>query len=154
MYTPLSMLGTFLWLFVISTLLGMGGGLGCSIFLKKLKYFSLNRVQECSIIVFFAFITYSCTELLGYSPIIALLFCGIFMSHYAFYNLSFQAREESSIVSKIMSNIAEAFVFVYLGLSAVSMSSHSFSFSFIFWVLIFVLSGRALAIYGISGFLT
>lgn len=94
--------------------------------------------------------TYSCTELLGYSPIIALLFCGIFMSHYAFYNLSFQAREESSIVSKIMSNIAEGFVFTYLGLTSVSTSLTSFSFSFIFWVLAFVLLGRFLAIYGLS----
>jgi NhaP-type Na+/H+ or K+/H+ antiporter len=98
--------------------------------------------------------TYSFTEIVGYSPIIALLFCGIFMSQYSFYNLSFQAREESSIVSKIMSNIAEAFVFTYLGLTAVSISSHYFSLSFIFWVLMFVLSGRILAIYGISYILT
>ena len=42
------------------------------------------------------------------------------MSHYAFYNISFQAREETSIVTKLMSNIAEGFVFAYLGLTSVS----------------------------------
>ncbi len=144
------MFGSFLWMFLISTLLGMLGGILCAIFLKKFKYFSLNRVQECSIIIFFAFITYSCTELLGYSPILALLFCGIFMSQYTFYNLSFQAREESSIVTKIMSNIAEAFVFTYLGLTSISTGSNSLSFSFIFWILLFVLFGRIMSIYGLS----
>lgn len=152
-YTFAAMLGSFLMLFLISTFLGIIGGLTCSIFLKKLKYFRINRTQENSIIIFFAFTTYSCTELLGYSPIISLLFCGIFMSHYAFYNLSFQAREESSIVSKIMSNIAEGFVFTYLGLTSVSITAHSISVGFIFWILIFVLLGRFIAIYGLSFFL-
>lgn len=148
------MVGSFLILFIMSTLIGIAGGLICSFCLKYLKAFNLNRVQECSIIIFCAFMTYSFSEIVGYSPIISLLFSGIFMSHYSFYNLSFQAREESSIVSRIMSNIAEAFVFTYLGLTSVSISSHYFSLSFIFWILIFVLTGRILAIYGISYILT
>lgn len=143
------MLGSFLLLFIISTLLGIFGGLACSYFLKILRIFRLNRVQEISLIIFFAFITYSVTELIGYSPIIALLFCGIFMSHYAFYNISFQAREESSIVTKLMSNIAEGFVFAYLGLTSVGISA-SFSLSFIIIIFIFVLIGRFTAIYGLS----
>lgn len=150
----MNMFGSFLVMFAISTLFGITGGLLCSYFLKKLRYFKLNRVQECSIIIFFAFMTYSCVEILGYSPIISLLFCGIFMSQYAFFNLSFQAREESSIVAKIMSNISEAFVFTYLGLTSVSISASSISLSFIFFVLIFVLIGRFIAIYGLSTILT
>jgi sodium/hydrogen exchanger 8 len=153
MYTPMTMFGSFLLMFCISTLLGMIGGLICAYFLKKMKYFSLNRVQENSIIIFFAFMTYSCTELLGYSPILALLFCGIFMSQYTFFNLSFQAREESSVVTKMMSNIAEAFIFVYLGLTTITINANSLSLSFIFLVLIFVLFGRFVAIYGLSFFL-
>lgn len=149
-YSLASMLGSFLILFIISTFLGILGGLSCSIFLKKMKYFRLGRAQESSIIIFFAFMTYSCSELIGFSPIISLLFCGIFMSQYAYFNLSFQAREESSIVSKIMSNIAEGFVFTYLGLTSVSITAHSISFSFIIWILIFVLLGRLISIYGIS----
>ena len=88
--------------------------------------------------------------MMHFSPIISLLFCGIFMSHYAFYNLSFQAREESSIVSKILSNIAEGFVFTYLGLTSISIAHDSFSFIFILLVFIFVLVGRFVAVYGIS----
>jgi NhaP-type Na+/H+ or K+/H+ antiporter len=144
------MLGSFSWMFFISTVLGITGGALCAYFLKKMKYFTLNRVQEGSIIIFFAFITYSCAELIGFSPILALLACGILMSQYTFYNLSFQAREESGVVTKIMSNIAEAFVFSYLGLTSLSVPSDSLSISLIFWTLLFVLLGRVVSVYGIS----
>ena len=148
--TILSIVGSFLMMFFFSCFIGIGGGLLCSFLLKLLRRVHLNRVQETSLIVFFAFLTYLATEMLHFSPIIALLFCGIFMSHYAFYNLSFQAREESSIVSKILSNIAEGFVFTYLGLTSISISHDSFCISFIILVFIFVLIGRFLAVYGIS----
>lgn len=109
----------------------------------------MNRVHETTIVIFFAFISYTLTEELSLSPIIALLFTGITMSHYTFYNLSFQAREESGVVSRIMSNIAEAFVFTYLGLTSIYYVTHSISLTFIFWELIIVLLGRIFAIFGI-----
>ena len=149
-WTILSIVGSFLMMFFFSCFLGIGGGLLCSFLLKILKPVHLSRVQETSLIIFFAFLTYLVTEMMHFSPIISLLFCGIFMSHYAFYNLSFQAREESSIVSKILSNIAEGFVFTYLGLTSISISHDSFSLIFVILVFIFVLIGRFVAVYGIS----
>ena len=149
-WTILSIVGSFLMMFFFSCFIGIGGGLLCSLLLKLLRKVHLSRVQETSLIIFFAFLTYLTTEMLHFSPIIALLFCGIFMSHYAFYNLSFQAREESSIVSKILANIAEGFVFTYLGLTSISISHDSFCLSFIILVFLFVLVGRFLAVYGIS----
>ena len=151
--TILSIVGSFFMMFFFSCFIGIGGGLLCSFLLKLLRQVHLNRVQETSVIIFFAFLTYLTTEMMHFSPIIALLFCGIFMSHYAFYNLSFQAREESSIVSKILSNIAEGFVFTYLGLTSISIAHGSFCLSFVILVFIFVLIGRFLAVYGISCFL-
>lgn len=144
------MLASFGNMFFLSFVVGTLVGCLSSLFLKKLKSIKLNRVQECSIIIFFAFISYTLTEELGLSPIIALLFTGIIMSHYTFYNLSFQAREESSIVSRIMSNIAEAFVFTYLGLTVIYYMSNAFSLSFICWELLFVVLGRVVAIFGLS----
>ena len=149
-WTVLSIVGSFLMMFFFSCFIGVGNGLLCSFLLKILKTVHLSRVQETSLIIFFAFLTYLVTEMMHFSPIISLLFCGIFMSHYAFYNLSFQAREESSIVSKILSNIAEGFVFTYLGLTSISISHDSFSFIFLLLVFIYVLIGRFLAVYGIS----
>ena len=149
-WTILSIINSFLIMFFFSCFLGIGNGLICSFLLKILKPVHLSRVQETSLIIFFAFLTYLISEMLHFSPIISLLFCGIFMSHYAFYNLSFQAREESSIVSKILSNIAEGFVFTYLGLTSISISHDSFSFIFIILVFFYVLIGRFIAVYGIS----
>lgn len=144
------MMNKFLNLFFFSFLVGTVVGIGSSLFLKKLKSINLNRVHECSIIIFFAFISYTLAEELGLSPIISLLFTGMFMSHYTFYNLSFQAREESSIVSKMMSNIAEAFVFTYLGLTVLFYMTHALSLSFIFCELIIVVLGRIIGIFGLS----
>jgi len=147
----LSIIFAFLILFFMSTLIGISGGLICSIILKILKKVRLNRIQETSLIIFFAFLTYSISEMLDYSPIIALLFCGIFMSHYAFYNLSFQAREESSITAKIMSNISEGFVFTYLGLSCINKNYGKFNYIFIILVFLFVCISRFISIFSISG---
>lgn len=148
--TPLLMIGSFLNLFFYSFIVGIVVGGLSSLFLKKLKFIKLNRVQETSIVIFFAFISYTLAEELGLSPIISLLFSGIMMSHYTFYNLSFQAREESSVVSRMMANIAEAFVFTYLGLTMIKSMSSVLSISFLLWELIFVVCGRIVGIFGLA----
>jgi NhaP-type Na+/H+ or K+/H+ antiporter len=144
------MIGSFLNLFFYSFIVGIVVGGLSSLFLKKLKFIKLNRVQETSIVIFFAFISYTLAEEMGLSPIIALLFSGIMMSHYTFYNLSFQAREESSVVSRMMANIAEAFVFTYLGLTMIKSMSSVLSVSFLLWELIFVVFGRIVGIFGLA----
>jgi NhaP-type Na+/H+ or K+/H+ antiporter len=130
----------------------MGGVVAiCSaLFLKKLKFIKLNRVQEVTLIVLFSFISYTLSEEIGLSPIIALLFTGIFMQHYTFYNLSFQSREESTVIIKMISNIAEAFVFTYLGLIFIYYMTKTVSFSFIFIEFFIVLFGRIVGVFGIS----
>ena len=100
-------------------------------------------------ICLFAYLSYILSEELELSPIIALLFNGIFNSHYSFYNLSFQAREESSILSRVLSALAEAFVFVYLGLTAVHYFQVAFSWSFMFFELCVVMCGRFVSVFGI-----
>ena len=115
----MGMFGTFVSLFGWSFVIGLGMGIVGSLILKSLKKYSIGRQAECALICLFAYLSYILSEELELSPIIALLFNGIFNSHYSFYNLSFQAREESSILSRVLSALAEAFVFVYLGLTAV-----------------------------------
>jgi NhaP-type Na+/H+ or K+/H+ antiporter len=85
----------FIYLFVFSSLIGFIGGMLCALFLKKMKFIKMNRVQEICIIIFFAFITYTFTHEISLSPILALLFAGIALSQYAYYNVSFEAREQS-----------------------------------------------------------
>ena len=147
--TPLMMFGKFLNLAIFSFIIGMVVGILCAYLLKKFKEnnINLNRTQEISVIIFFAFISYTLAEEMGLSSIVTLLFCGMFMSNYAFYNLSFQGREESSVVSRMLSNIAEAFVFTYLGLTLITYIQHSLSISFIIIELFVVIFGRIFSIF-------
>lgn len=121
----------FVFLFTASLLLGISVGFACALFLKYMKPFKLHRYQEISIIVLFAFCSYVVAEIADLSAILSLLFCSISLSNYAFYNLSFRAREESCTVAKIISNLAEAFVFTYLGLSFVTMAQTSYAVVFV-----------------------
>ena len=145
----MSMLGTFVSLFFWSFVIGLGMGIIGSLILKSLKKYSIGRPAECALICLFAYLSYILSEELELSPIIALLFNGIFNSHYSFYNLSFQAREESSILSRVLSAIAEAFVFVYLGLTAVHYFQVAFSWSFMLFELCVVMCGRFVSVFGI-----
>ena len=144
-----SMFGTFCSLFGWSFVIGLGMGIVGSLILKSLKKYSIGRQAECALICLFAYLSYILSEELELSPIIALLFNGIFNSHYSFYNLSFQAREESSILSRVLSAIAEAFVFVYLGLTAVHYFQVAFSWSFMLFELCVVMCGRFVSVFGI-----
>ena len=144
-----SMFGTFVSLFGWSFVIGLGMGIIGSLILKSLKKYSIGRQAECALICLFAYLSYILSEELELSPIIALLFNGIFNSHYSFYNLSFQAREESSILSRVLSALAEAFVFVYLGLTAVHYFQVAFSWSFMFFELCVVMCGRFVSVFGI-----
>ena len=145
----ISMFGTFCSLFGWSFVIGLGMGIIGSLILKSLKKYSIGRQAECALICLFAYLSYILSEELELSPIIALLFNGIFNSHYSFYNLSFQAREESSILSRVLSAIAEAFVFVYLGLTAVHYFQVAFSWSFMLFELCVVICGRFVSVFGI-----
>ena len=145
----IGMFETFISLFLWSFVIGLGMGIIGSLILKSLKKYSIGRQAECALICLFAYLSYILSEELELSPIIALLFNGIFNSHYSFYNLSFQAREESSILSRVLSALAEAFVFVYLGLTAVHYFQVAFSWSFMIFELIVVVCGRFVSVYGI-----
>ena len=150
--TPIMMFNKFLSLTFFSFLVGMLCGCLCAYLFKYflIKGIKLNRAQEIAMLLFFSFMSYTFAEEMGLSPIVTLLFCGIFMSNYAFYNLSFQAREESSVVSRMISNIAEAFVFTYLGLTLIGYIQQSLCLSFIIIELFVVVCGRIFAIFGLS----
>ena len=141
----------FIFLFFSSLVLGILVGMAASLFLKYMKPFKLQRAQEITVILIFAYISYTMAELFDLSPIISLLFCSISLSNYAFYNLSFPAREESCIVAKILSSIAEAFVFTYLGLSFFSMAQTEYSLTFALIEFFTVIFARYITVFFLTG---
>ncbi len=146
--TPFKMTNQFLNLFFISLGIAILVGFGSAYFFKKIKPLNINRVQELCLLIFFAFITYSATEFIHKSPIVAILFGGVFMSKYCFYNLSFQAKEESSIMTKMVSTIAEGFVFVYMGLTVFYYFTRAFSLAFVIWEFFILLICRTIMVFG------
>lgn len=143
------MFGGTILLFVFSFIVGLIIGGCCSIFLFRLKKYYLNRVQEISIILLFAFISYILSDWIHLSPIISLLSCGIFMSHYTFYNLCFQSREESSSISNVLNILAEAFSFSFLGLTLVFFTTHAFSISFVIFGILVIVITRFISVFGL-----
>jgi len=135
----------------MSCFLGIILGMLCSHILKKLKIYKLQSVQEISIIIIFAFSSYIIAELSELSAILSLLFCSITLSNYAFFNLSFLAREQSCIVVKIMASFCEGFIFTYLGLSFWTMMGKNYDLLFQCVQLLNIIVGRLITVYLITG---
>ena len=149
---PIEIFNTFISLIIISMIAGAVLGLFLCILLKKLKQkqIYLSRAQETSIIMLYGYFVYAFTEEVKLSPIIALQTFGMFSAQFTFFNLSFQGREESSIVSRMVSFISEGFIFVYLGLSSISFLVESFSFTFVFYQIFILLACRTATVFFIS----
>ena len=135
-------------IFLLSLIIGIAVGLFHSKFLVFMKKFHMNRVQELSTILLFAFISYILCDWLQLSAMTSLLACGLCMSHYMFYNLNYQTREESSLISLSLNIIAEGLIYSSMGMTIVYYTIHSFSAKFIVTELILILFFRIFTIFG------
>ena len=135
-------------IFLASLIVGICVGLFHSKFLVYLKKFHMNRVQEISTILLFAFIAYTLCDCLQLSAMTSLLACGLCMSHYMFYNLNYQTREESSLISLSLNVIAEGLIYSSMGMTILYYTTHSFSLKFIITELILIFFCRIFTIFG------
>ena len=113
-----------------------------------MKKFNINRVQEISTILLFGFISFILCDCFNLSSMTSLLACGLCMSHYTFYNLKYQTREESAIISYSLNIIAEGLVFSSLGMTIVYYTLHMMSVRFIITELLLIIICRIFTIYG------
>lgn len=116
-----------------------------------LKYIDLytNPSLEFGLMMCFVYVPYALAEGLHLSGIMAILFCGIVMSHYTHYNLSPVTQITMQQTMRTMAFVCESCVFVYLGLGIFSFP-HQVELSLIMWSLGLVLVGRALNIFPLS----
>ncbi|KAL0443314.1 UNVERIFIED_CONTAM: Sodium/hydrogen exchanger 4 [Sesamum latifolium] len=108
----------FLYLFSTSTALGVAAGLLTSYVLKGLYFGRHSSVRELAVMVLMAYLSYMLAELFKLSGILTVFFCGIFMSHYAWHNVTDSSRVTTRHVFAMMSFIAETFIFLYVGMDA------------------------------------
>ncbi|XP_052171252.1 sodium/hydrogen exchanger 1-like [Diospyros lotus] len=116
--TALKLLGTFLYLFLTSTVLGVAAGLLSAYGIKTLYFARHSTDREVAIMMLLAYLSYVLAELLSLSGILTVFFCGIVMSHYTWHNVTESSRVTTKHGFATISFIAETFIFLYVGMDA------------------------------------
>lgn len=115
------------------------------------KYVDLRKHPslEFGMMLIFIYSPYGLAEGLHLSGIMAILFNGVVMSHYAHFNLSPVTQITMQQTLRTLSFIAETCVFAYLGLAIFSFHM-KIELSLIIWSIVLCLLGRAVNIYPLS----
>lgn len=144
----LSALGTFFTMFFASAGIGVVFALISALLIKHVdlrKHPSL----EFGLMLVFTYAPYVLAEGIHLSGIMAILFCGIVMSHYTHFNLSTVTQITMQQTMRTLSFIAETCVFAYLGLAIFSFN-HRCEMALVVWSLILCLLGRACNIFPLA----
>lgn len=141
-------LKTFCEMFFASAGIGVIFALISALLLKHVdlrKHPSL----EFAMMLMFTYAPYVLAEGIHLSGIMAILFCGIVMSHYTHFNLSTVTQITMQQTMRTLSFIAETCVFAYLGLAIFSFK-HQVELSFVIWSIVLCLIGRACNIFPLA----
>lgn len=144
----LSALSTFFTMFFASAGIGVIFALISSLLIKHVdlrKHPSL----EFGLMLVFTYAPYVLAEGIHLSGIMAILFCGIVMSHYTHFNLSTVTQITMQQTMRTLSFIAETCVFAYLGLAIFSFN-HRCELALVIWSLVLCLIGRACNIFPLA----
>lgn len=139
---------TFFTMFFASAGIGVVFALTSALLLKHVdlrKHPSL----EFGFMLVFTYAPYVLAEGIHLSGIMAILFCGIVMSHYTHFNLSTVTQITMQQTMRTLAFIAETCVFAYLGLAIFSFN-HRCELALVIWAIILCLIGRACNIFPLA----
>lgn len=139
----------FTKLAVASVGCGIAASFACALFLKHMRFLTHSPVHETLLVFCFGYLGYMFSELFELSGIITLLTSGVLMAHYAWYNLSPQSKQTTSLAFGAIGFGAEAFVFAYLGLTFFSYTNYEWSWQFFICEFFVIIVGRFLGIIGL-----
>uniref|UniRef100_A0A060T601 Sodium/hydrogen exchanger n=1 Tax=Blastobotrys adeninivorans TaxID=409370 RepID=A0A060T601_BLAAD len=108
--------GIFLVTFTMSLLIGTIVGIMTALVLKHSYVRRFPRIESC-LVLLFAYASYFFSNGCHMSGIVSLLFCGITLKHYAYYNMSRRTQIAIKYIFQLLAQLSENFIFVYLGLS-------------------------------------
>ncbi|CAE7397987.1 NHX6 [Symbiodinium natans] len=134
----------------------IGAGLGCfsALLFKHAGLSSHTELHgpklELSIFLVFCYAPFLLADGLRLSGIVAILFTGLTMKRYTYFNLSEPARETVATVVSLMASCAETLIFIDLGTSA--WGNLLVDVTLLSWVLVACLVARAANVY-VSGWL-
>ncbi|KAI9340664.1 Sodium/hydrogen exchanger family-domain-containing protein [Zopfochytrium polystomum] len=133
--------GSFLFVFFGSLMIGLILALICSLMLKHSYLHQYPSLESC-IISILAYSSYLLSNAIQLSGIVSLLFCGITLKHYAYDNMSIRSRRTTKYMFRVLSQLSENFIFIYLGVTLFTKGDDLYLPGFIFFTLLIVLVAR------------
>lgn len=137
----------FIYLLVMSVIIGVLFGLVITILFKKFTSFKGFPIRETSLMILVAYLSYHVSEVLNLSGIISLFVCGILMAHYTFHNISEESQKGTVLAFDTVGYLAEALVFAYLGLTVFWINTKEFNAIFILLMTIVLGFARFISIF-------
>ncbi|UKZ95112.1 uncharacterized protein TrAFT101_009964 [Trichoderma asperellum] len=141
--------GIFLLVFFSSMLIGVIVGVGTALLLKFTYVRRFPKIESC-LIILIAYATYFFSHGLHMSGIVSLLFCGITLKHYAYFNMSRRTQLTTKYIFQVMSQLSENFIFIYLGLALFTDNQLEFEPPLIIVTICAVCAARWVAVFPLS----
>ncbi|BFZ53067.1 monovalent cation:H+ antiporter, CPA1 (nhx1) [Savitreella phatthalungensis] len=141
--------GVFLVTLLVSLFLGIAIGLGTALLLKHSHLRRFPQIESC-IILLLAYSSYFFSNGIHMSGIVSLLFCGITLKHYAYFNMSRRTQLSTKFIFQLLAQLAENFIFIYLGLSLFTEVDLVYKPMLVLVTTIAVCAGRYAAVFPLS----
>ncbi|CAM1502934.1 Fc.00g077100.m01.CDS01 [Cosmosporella sp. VM-42] len=141
--------GIFLLVFFGSMLIGVVVGVATALLLKFTYLRRVPKIESC-LIVLIAYATYFFSHGLHMSGIVSLLFCGITLKHYAYFNMSRRTQLTTKYLFQVLAQLSENFIFIYLGLALFTDNALQFQPPLIIVTILAVCAARWVAVFPLS----
>lgn len=142
-------IGMFFLVFSVSLIIGILVGIGTALLLKHTYIRRFPRIESCFILLV-AYASYLFSNGCHMSGIVSLLFCGITLKHYAYYNMSRRTQLTTKYLFQVLAQLSENFIFIYLGLSLFTEKTLVFHPVFILVTVIGICVARWTAVFPLS----
>jgi len=144
-----SALGSFVGVFLGSFAIGAFSAI-CTALTFKFTKIGDFPVLESSIFFLMSWASFLFAEAVGFTGIVAVLFCGIAQAHYTYQNLSDESKTRTKELFELLNFLAENFIFSYMGVSMFAFEHHVFQPVFIIAALLAVVISRAMNVYPLA----
>lgn len=145
-------IGLFMMTFTVSTIIGMSIGILVALILKHSHIRRYPQLETC-LVLLFAYQSYFFSNGAHMSGIVSLLFCGITLKHYAYFNMSRRTQIATKYIFQFLAQLSENFIFIYLGLSLFTEVELVFKPLLIIVTFILICVARWCAVFPLSRFL-
>ncbi|GAA55055.1 sodium/hydrogen exchanger 6, partial [Clonorchis sinensis] len=118
--------------------------------LTKFTHIREHPILETTLFVLMSYSTFLLAETVGFTGIVAVLFCGIIQAHYTYNNLSEESKLWTKQFFELLNFLSENFVFAYIGVSTFTYQQHYWDVRFVFIALLACIIARMVSVYPIT----